>query len=209
MSRAVRMINLGVAAILVAATAACVPPPSGGGGTVPPTVTEGYSGLDEAAGVRFRGPSTGKEIFLGTDLGGGVRNEAEYAWSDGTFPVTFSFDATENRITTTVDGSGGPVTVEYDFDTEVAPDCGTSGWNTLDILVVDRLATGDLRFDDVMVDSFPLGDFASSTPTASTWLNWTVSGFDFSRSFAVTGDIVATGWTGGEQSKVQLTVGCV
>ena len=70
-----------------------------------PVVTPGYSGLTEAAGVRYRGNSSGNEIYLGIpDLGvGGNRVEASYPnvyanWQDGTYKVTFSFDQNENKI---------------------------------------------------------------------------------------------------------------
>ncbi len=46
----------------------------------PPSVTDGYSNLAEAAGVRYRGNSSGNEIYLDIPgLGvGGNRNEASY-----------------------------------------------------------------------------------------------------------------------------------
>lgn len=113
-----------------------------------PTVTPGYSFLTEAAGVRYRGNSSGNEIYLGVpNLGvGGNRNEAGYPnvyanWQAGTYAVTFGYDATENKITTTIDGPGGTESLEYDFDVEPAgPGCAVSGWNTMDINVVDRTA---------------------------------------------------------------------
>jgi hypothetical protein len=177
-------------------------------GTNNPVVTPGYSGLTEAAGVRYRGPSTGGEVYIGVpDLGvGGNRNESNYNWVDGIYSISFSFDASENKISTTINGA--PVT-EYDFDTEpVGPGCAVGGWNTMDILLVDRLANGTISFNNVMLDSFPLGDFTSPTPTQDTWLNWTVDNFDFSQDFTITGDLVVQGWSGAERIKLQLTVGC-
>lgn len=177
-----------------------------------PTVTPGYSGLTEAAGVRYRGNSSGNEIYLGIpDLGvGGNRVEASYPnvyanWQDGTCAVSFSFDQTENKVVTTIDdGAGDSKSLEYDFDDLLAPGCAVADWNTMDINVVDRLTTGELAFNNVTLDGFSLGDFDDEG-----WKNWTVSDYDFSQSFTVSGDLVVSGWTGSETNKLQLVVGCL
>lgn len=177
-----------------------------------PTVTPGYSGLTEAAGVRYRGNSSGNEIYLGIpDLGvGGNRVEASYPnaytnWQDGTYAVTFSYDPAENTIVTTIDdGDDDSKTLEYGFDDLLAPGCPVADWNTMDINVVDRLTTGELAFNNVMLDGFSLGDFDDEG-----WKNWTVSDFDFSQGFTVAGDMVVSGWTGSETNKLQLVVGCL
>lgn len=176
-----------------------------------PTVTPGYSGLTEAAGVRYRGNSSGNEIYLGIpDLGtGGNRVEASYPnvyanWQDGTYAVTFSYDQAENKIVTTIDGVGGSELLEYDFDDLLAPGCPVADWNTLDINVVDRLTTGELAFNNVILNGFSLGDFDDEG-----WKNWTVSGFNFNQDFTVSGDMVVQGWTGSETNKLQIVVGCL
>jgi hypothetical protein len=175
-------------------------------------VTEGYSSLTEAAGVRYRGNSSGNEIYLGIpDLGvGGNRVEASYPnvyadWQDGTYAVTFAFDQAENKITTSIDdGNGDSKSLEYDFDDLLSPGCSTANWNTLDINVVDRLTDGELAFNNVMLDGHSLGNFDDEG-----WNNWTVSDYDFSQSFTVSGDMVVTNWTGSETNKLQLIVGCL
>jgi hypothetical protein len=176
-----------------------------------PSVTSGYSGLTEAAGVRYRGNSSGNEIYLGIpDLGvGGNRVEASYPnvyanWQDGTYLVTFAFDQAENKVVTTIAGIGGTESLEYDFDDLLAPGCPTANWNTMDINVVDRLTTGELAFNNVMLDGNSLGDFDDEG-----WKNWTVSDYDFSQSFTVSGDLVVQGWTGSETNKLQIVVGCL
>ena len=77
-------------------------------------------------------------------------------------------------------------------------------WNTMDINVVDRLTTGELAFNNVMLNGFSLGNFDDEG-----WKNWTVSGFDFSQDWTISGDLVASGWTGSETNKLQLVVGCL
>lgn len=96
-------------------------------GPSPPSVTDGYSNLAEAAGVRYRGNSTEmRSIWI---FPAWVSEETEMKpatptyirtgrTQDGTYAVTFSFDPTENKIVTTIDGPGGTETLEYDFDVE-------------------------------------------------------------------------------------------
>ena len=185
-----------------------------------PVVTPGYSGLTEAAGVRYKGNSTGNEIYLGVfDLGvGSNRVELSYPdvgedWPNGTYAVTFAFDQDENKITTSIDdGKGNSKSIGYDFDDLLLPGCPPANWNTLDILVIDRLTTGAIAFNNVMLDSFSIGNFGTfDVPGAPGWpsANWTVTGFDFSKSFTITGDLVVEGWTGNERNKMQIMVGCL
>lgn len=74
----------------------------------------------------------------------------------------------------------------------------------MDINVVDRLTTGELAFNNVMLDGNSLGNFDDES-----WKNWTVSDYDFSQSFTVSGDMVVQGWTGSETNKLQIVVGCL
>lgn len=171
-----------------------------------PVVTPGYSNLTEAVGVRYKGANTGNEIYLGlSDLGNGAnRAETGYTWSAGTYKVTYAYDSASEAIATTiVDPAGTSKSLTYSLAGKT-PQCDASSWNTLDINVVDRQDPFNLRFNNVKLDSYDLGDFG-----AEGWKNWTVSEFDFSKDFTLTGDLVVDGtWTGNETSKLQLTVGC-
>ena len=185
---------------------------------VAPVATPGDPGLTQAAGVRYRGNSSGNEIYLGiADLGvGGNRVEVSYPnvyanWQDGTYAVTFAFDQTENKITTSIDnGLGDSTSLEYDFDLLLSPGCLPANWDTLDILVLDRLTTGAMAFNNVMLNSFSLGDLGTiDVSGVPGWQHWTVTGFDFSQSFTITGELVVAGWTGSETNKLQILVGCL
>ena len=165
-----------------------------------PEVTPGYSGLTEAAGVRYRGQNSGNEIYLGIpDLGvGGNRIETGYSWSATTYKIAFTFDAATNAVSTSiVDPAGNAKSLSYDFDEKaVGPKCDVASWDTMDINVVDRQDPFNLRFNNVTLNEHSLGDFG-----AEGWNNWTVSGFDFSKSFTLTGDLVVDGtWTGSERA---------
>lgn len=177
-----------------------------------PVVGLGYSNLTEAAGVRYRGNSSGNEIYLGIpDLGNGAnRVETSYPsayenWTPGTYEVSFEFDPVANKIVTTIDGDGGSAFLEYDFDDFKSPGCPSADWDAMDINVVDRTTNEDLRFNDVFLDSFDIGDFG-----AEGWNNWTVTDFPFGQGFIVTGFLVVEGgWPGSETNKLQIVVGCL
>ena len=83
----------------------------------------------------------------------------------------------------------------------IIPGCPNSDWNTMDINVVDRLISGELAFNNVTLNGFSLGDFDDEV-----WKNWTVSGFDFSQSFTLSGDMVVQGWSDGRLPAVKTSL---
>ena len=120
--------------------------------------------------------------------------------------MTFAFDAANNAINTSIaDPAGNTKSLSYDFDDKaVGPKCDVASWDTMDINVVDRQDPFNLRFNNVTLDGNSLGNFGEEG-----WKNWTVTGFDFTKSFTLTGDLVVDGtWTGSETSKLQISVGC-
>ena len=184
-----------------------------------PTVTPGYSGLTGAAGMRYKGTNSGREIYLGVgDLGvGSNRVEADYpapgtTWPEGRYAVTFAFDKPADKITTSIDGPGAPgvtpavATVAKSLEYPLAaPACASSDWDTLDILLADRLDPAELSFENVTLDGFPLGDFETEG-----WTNWTVTGVDLGKGFTLSGELVVKGtWGSNETSKLQVTAGCL
>jgi predicted ribosomally synthesized peptide with SipW-like signal peptide len=173
-----------------------------------PTVTSGQiAGLVGAAGVRYKAHNTGNDIYLGIDgLGTGSpsRVEGNQTFSDGTYPVTFAFDKAANRVTETVAG------LTYDFTTHPAPTCAIGSWNALQLLVRSGAVgtTSTTAFNDVKLDGLSLGSFTGTTYPGATW---SVTGFDFTSSFTVTGNLVVSGWWTGspnENAKLDITVGC-
>ena len=170
-----------------------------------PVVEPGYSRLMEEGAVRFRQNNSGGEIYLGTaDLGVGAnRVESNYVWSDGVYEVTFSYDGIGN-ISTSVDG------VEA-LNYAIAPMCNSGMWDTMDILVVDRSTATAIAFENVDLNGAVLGNFGSFDLGGTFgFQNWTVSAFDFSQPWTLTGELVIEGFSGSaEANKLQLTVGCL
>jgi hypothetical protein len=80
----------------------------------------------------------------------------------------------------------------------------------MEILVRDSLTTSGAALENVMLESFDLGDFGTVDKAGTPgWQNWTVTGFDFSQSFQVTADLVVDGYNGNESIKVEFNVGCL
>ncbi len=176
-----------------------------------PTVTYGPFAKTSAAGVRFKGQTSGNEIYLGRDLGAAppARVEAGYTWSAGTYDVTFRFDASLNKVFTTIDGPGGPKSLEYSLTTFA---CAVSGWNVLDIYIKNGpLSTSAkyLEFNNVYLNGFSLGDF-KTVEGGTINNNWKVADFNFGQDFTVSGKLVVDGiWGANEEDKLQLVVGCL
>jgi hypothetical protein len=166
------------------------------------------------AGVRYKGDNTGNEIYLGIpDLGvGGNRVEEGFGWVDGTYDVTFAFDATNNKVTTSIDGPGGSTSLEYDFDDLLPPGCATAEWNALYILLRDDRDDGGLELNNIVLTpgNFDLGDFGTLDVLGTPgFLEWTVTGYDFTQSFTVSADLVIQNYVGNEALRMEILVGCL
>ena len=167
--------------------------------TLIPVVSPGYdSGATTQAGIRYRsfGNTGGAEIYLGgPDIGNGAqRVSSNYNWfKPGVYQIEFSHDPSTGEIFTKVNGtmlskSGYP----------------GNGWDYLQIDVVERDAGTTVALRGVDVDGYGLGDFEGDG-----WKTWSVSNYDYSLGFNLTGRLIMEGPFGGSQelSKVQITVG--
>ena len=77
----------------------------------------------------------------------------------------------------------------------------------LQVTVAARDSGTTVALKDVMLEGFPLGEF-SATGVMS---DWSVTGFDFSKGFTVSGNLALTGSfsTNQENDKAQLSIGCL
>ncbi len=150
--------------------------------------------------VRWRsfGNTGSDEMYLGSgDLGNGSnRVSQQTTWTNpGSNAVSFFYDADTNLLGASI-GNQTPLSW-------LISDPGTL--DTLQIGVADRTAGAPLLFNNVMLNGDSLGDFGGT----GDWAFWTVSGFDFSQDWVLTGDILLSGpFTGSQElSKIDLVVG--
>ncbi len=174
--------------------------------TVPPVVP-GPAGFDPngtgRGAVRFKSQNTGNEVYLGTSLGAaGGRVEAPATWPDGSYPITFSWNG--SNLSTTGNGAN----LSY----PIVPPC--TSWNKIQIFIRATSNSASTALNNATLNGRPLGDFGPVThtpadPLDTETLQWTITG-NFASSFVLTGDLVVSGWTAGnEGNRLEITAGCV
>jgi len=175
-------------------------------------VTEGQWTATLGAGVRYRSFANtgGQEIYMGPNMGaGGYPNRVtqEFWWSKpGTHEISFTYDPVANTLTTVVDGN--PPLVYSDISLHAG--CLPSTWNVMQIIVVIRDVNTIVDLNNVLLDGNPLGDFPGIYGLGTAgWRYWTVSNYDFSQGFTLTGQIYLGGpFSGSQEScKVEVDVG--
>ncbi len=152
-----------------------------------------------------------REMFLGLpDLGrgGATRSERDIVWAEGENEVTFELDRANDKLVMTVVNTNGTYTLEYtNLAANIAADGKTYTLDDLDIMQItlsDRDDPAEVSFTDVTFNGYPLGDF-----DGEGFLDFTVKGFDFSKSFIMSGTINLSGEFSGsaELSRVEILVG--
>jgi hypothetical protein len=77
------------------------------------------------------------------------------------------------------------------------------------ITVVDRSTDTAITLENVDLDGNALGDFGVyDVPGTPGFQISTITGFDFSQSWTLTGDLRVAGLTHNETDKVEIDVGC-
>lgn len=144
------------------------------------------------------------------DVGTGIqRTERDVVWA-ATNDVTFVYDRPNDKLTATVSNINGVYPLDYpSISTQLGVFGKTFTVDDLDFMQISvfaRHAGVTVAFNDVELDSIPLGDFSA---TAVATNHWMVSNYDFSPGFTVSGRIDLTGtFIGGDElSKLELTVG--
>ena len=169
-----------------------------------PVVTPGEPDWNsKAAGVRYKGFNSGGEIYLGPMTSGSATPRVETNYNDfgtagqKTYQLTFSYDNVENEITTSI--TSPDANLAFDFDTDGSPGSDPSTWDAMEIVVRDSRSDSGAALENVMLDAYALGDFATVDKAGTPgWQQWTVTGFDFTQSFTVTADLVVDGYNGNE-----------
>ena len=183
---------------------ACVPVQAG------PVVVEGWEAAEKKGQVRYRNFRTqgnGWEFAVGTNVGyAGFMTPVDWTYSANWFfapdynTITFVYDGA--KVSTTVVANGTTYTNYAEFSTGDVGEVDYMQWFV-------RGATGQtVDFYDVELtvgaNTYSLGDF-SQTATGTTW---SISNFDLSGGFTLTGKIKLTGQsTGDEHAKVDISFG--
>jgi predicted ribosomally synthesized peptide with SipW-like signal peptide len=170
-------------------------------------------------GVRYRyfcdeiaNPYSDKEVYIGVDDLGNSTNRVEgYVVWQTKNKIYFKYNADEDKLITEVDaGADGSIDLTLVY-TNLASNLQSrvgkpvSEVDFLVINVVARTSGTSVYFDNVVLNGILLGNFHAEY---NQWNTWTVLDFDFSQSFAISGDLIINGFTTSrELNKVELMVG--
>jgi len=175
-------------------------------------ITSGYEPHEaDLIGVRFRSFANtgGGEVYTGlANFGGGPnRVEADLIWTEENI-VTFTFDATADKLIASVTSESGTTTIEYaDLSAMLAKKGGAytiADLNVMQITLANRDKNSAATFSNVAINGQSVGTFSEAG-----WNDWMVTGIDFSQGFSVTGTIQLSGAFSNsqEKSKVEIKVG--
>ncbi len=164
-------------------------------------ITPGGVTFADSVGTRFRGPSTGAELFVGIgDLGVGAnRSEAEFTYKPGGYAFNFTYDSVTGLISSTLGGS----TISY---------TGTVGLitDTLVLQLSNRVPSTLTR----QGPSFSLGpisvngELVAAPATCGIFCEWSVTDFATASTLSVAGKLKFSGSLRGSESelmKFQIT----
>lgn len=178
------------------------------------TVTPGYrpdAVIDNMPSVRYRsfGNTGEEEIYIGVhDLGIPInRTQLDFGQEKWGYSndITFTYDPTGDKLTTTVDTGFQIFTLEYPDLSKKANPTLLANLNYMQIDVVNRDYETVVDFANVKLDGISLGDFSSYD-----WQTWMVTDYNFSKGFTITGKLDLGGMFSNsdpELSKLQITVG--
>jgi hypothetical protein len=177
------------------------------------TIQPGSAVHDESLlGVRYQSfrNTRASEVQLGVpDLTAANRRvERDVTWVSGENRVTFTFDSTGDRLTATVSNTSGDFSLELpELGEAIAALAsgryGTDDLNALRISLVSNDPGAAVAFRDVALNGNDLGDVETTSSAAGTW---TVSGFDFTQGFVLTGTIYLDGRFSARAKRSRLDV---
>jgi hypothetical protein len=186
-----------------------------------PTVTFG-SVVNNVTGVisaRWRGLNNNQTVntalYLGNSNIGVSANRVEVGGNGlyvkpGATPIFFVYDKTADMLVASVNPTVSAArTITFtSVSTKLIAPATLCRMNYMTVLVrnLGGTSTGITTFSNVALNGFSLGTFSAAATTSSVW---TVSNFDFSQSFTVTGTIVLDNGVYGasENAKVELSIG--
>ncbi|MCL7957431.1 MAG: hypothetical protein M8843_05410 [marine benthic group bacterium] len=180
--------------------------------TVADQVVPGTGGASSAFGARLKsfGNTGDREFYLGTDIGSGVRVDADISWvkpSTNAFELSYDPTGTGTLASSVVLPSETTKSLTYSDVAGTQSQC-TSGVDVLLLQVANRDDGTTVQFNNVAVNGTMLGNF--SAPSGESRF-WTLNGFNPASGFTVTGDLFIDGTFdgGNELSKVEVTAACL
>ncbi|MEM1564043.1 MAG: TasA family protein [Candidatus Bathyarchaeia archaeon] len=185
----------------------------------PPKVVEGlpsvwYKGL----AVRYKSFDSGgdKEVYLGIGdlglVGPGARVEIDLTWQSNN-KIEFTYDKVNDKLITKVDlGGDGSwdktlefINVASEVLSKLEKDVNELDFLRIQVATTATTGTATVSFKNVKVDGYNIGDFSVTAGTSRIIKEWSVTDFDFSAGFTITGEIVLEGnLKGGEHSKIEI-----
>jgi len=185
----------------------CEPSESDGGGDEP-QIAEGEAAFSAGAGVHYRSflnqeTDPPDEVYLGADIGlNPKRNEQDIEWlHDVSNAFEFSYTPGDDEIASVVNADP-----ELTYDPiSIDALCPVGDWDVLQISMKGE-QNDTVDIEDLEVNGVPFGTLAGS----ATEKFWTITGFDLSLGFTVTGGIVITSpvTNNGDGNNVKMLVGC-
>jgi hypothetical protein len=145
-------------------------------------------------------------LFIGPNpIASGYPNRVErnLTWTTpGSNSITVTYDQNADTLSATLNGNG----LTYSAVSEYAG-CPVSYWNVMQIVVVNRDTGTTVNLDNVTLGGYNLGSFNGGTGSVQLW---TITHFDFTQNFTMTGTVSLAGAFSNSQelSKIEIYMGC-
>ncbi len=173
-----------------------------------PRVKLGNWGAVTGDVVRYRSfnNTDSSELYIGPNpIASSYPNRVEQnlTWTKpGTHSITITYDQSADTLSAAMNGNG----LTYSAISEYAG-CPVGNWNVMQIVVVNWDNGTSVNLDNVTLGGYDLGSFNGGTGGVHLW---TVTHFDFTRDFTMTGTISLAGTFSNSQelSKIEIYTGC-
>ncbi len=173
-----------------------------------PRVKSGNWGAVAGDIVRYRSFNNTRdsELLVGPNpvvSGYPNRMERNLTWNKpGAHNITVTYDQNADTLSATMNGNG----LTYNAVSEYAG-CPIGNWNVMQLAVVNGDGGTTVNLENMTLSGYSLGSFNGGSGSV---LLWTVTHFDFTRDFTITGTISLAGNFSNDQelSKVEIYMGC-
>jgi hypothetical protein len=181
---------------------------------------EGYrTDASSQGSVRYKdlgATNNSPDIYLGVDGLGTASNRVEQTFygTGGNWTATnyieFIYDKANNRLITNVTNSRvAPYQLVWNNFSTTRPN-PTYALDYLQIGMKSGTTNGTVALENIMLDGVSVGSASAVSSSDAIYKNWYLSGYDFSKGFTLTANLVRTGTLlSNESSIVNMTFGQV